>query len=116
MIEPIAVCITSILERSQLQAGESVVITGPGPIGLISLAIAKATGVKIVGVTGRSADEGVRFEKAKELGADFTINVDKEDPVQKVLELTDGLGVDILIETSGGGKAIYQAFEMVRRL
>jgi L-iditol 2-dehydrogenase len=115
LIEPIAVCITSILERSQLQAGESVVITGPGPIGLISLAIAKAAGAKIVGVTGRSADEGVRFEKAKELGADFTINVDKEDPVQKVLKLTDGLGVDILIETSGGGKAITQAFDMVRR-
>jgi L-iditol 2-dehydrogenase len=115
VIEPIAVCITSIVERSQLQAGESVVITGPGPIGLISLAIAKGAGARMVGVTGRSSDEGVRFEKARELGADFTINVDKEDPVQKVLQLTNGLGMDILIETSGGGKAIFQAFEMVRR-
>jgi len=115
LIEPIAVCVTSILERSQLQAGESVVITGPGPIGLISLTIAKAAGAKMVGVTGRNADEGVRFEKAKELGTDFIINVDKEDPVQKVLKLTNGLGVDVLVETSGGGKAIYQAFEMVRR-
>jgi L-iditol 2-dehydrogenase len=116
VIEPTAICVTSILERSQLQAGESVLITGPGPIGLISLAIAKAAGVRMVGVTGRSSDEGIRFEKARELGADFTINVDKEDPVQKVLKMTDGLGVDILIETSGGGKAIYQAFEIVRRL
>jgi L-iditol 2-dehydrogenase len=116
IIEPIAVCVTSILERSQLQGGESVVITGPGPIGLISLAIAKAAGVKMVGMTGRNSDEGVRFEKARELGTDFTINVDKEDPVQKILEITHGLGVDLLIETSGGGKAIYQAFEMVRRL
>jgi len=115
VIEPIAVCITSIVERSQLQAGESVVITGPGPIGLISLAIAKGAGARMVGVTGRSSDEGIRFEKARELGADFTINVDKEDPVQKVLQLTNGLGMDILIETSGGGKAIFQAFEMVRR-
>jgi len=115
LIEPIAVCVTSILERSQLQAGESMAITGPGPIGLISLAVAKAAGAKMVGVTGRSADEGVRFEKAKELGADFTVNVDKEDPVQKVLKLTNDLGVDVLVETSGGGKAIYQVFEMVRR-
>jgi L-iditol 2-dehydrogenase len=111
-----AICVTSILERSQLKAGETVVITGPGPIGLISLAIVKAAGVKSIGVTGRSSDEGVRFGKARELGADYTLNVDKEDPVKKVLEMTDGLGVDILIETSGGGKAIYQAFEMVRRL
>ncbi len=116
VIEPTAICVTSILERNGLQAGESVVITGPGPIGLISLAVAKAAGARIAGVTGRSSDEGIRFEKARELGADFTINVDKEDPVKKVLEMTNGLGVDILIETSGGGKAIYQAFEMVRRL
>jgi len=115
-IEPTAVCVTSILERSQLQAGESVLITGPGPIGLISLAIAKTAGVRMAGITGRSSAEGVRFEKARELGADFIINIDQEDPVQKVLELTDGLGVDILIETSGGEKAIWQAFEMVRRL
>jgi L-iditol 2-dehydrogenase len=115
VIEPTAVCMTSIIERSQLQAGESVVITGPGPIGLISLAIVKAAGAKSVWMTGRSSDEGIRFEKARELGADFTINVDQEDPVKKVLEMTNGLGVDILIETSGGGKAIYQAFEMVRR-
>ncbi len=46
VIEPIAICVTSILERSHLQAGESVIITGPGPIGLISLAIAKAAGAK----------------------------------------------------------------------
>jgi L-iditol 2-dehydrogenase len=116
VIEPIAICVTSILERCGLQAGESTVITGPGPIGLISTAIAKAAGARMIGVTGRSSDEGLRFGKARELGAEFTINVDQEDPVQKVLDITNGLGVDILIETSGGGKAIYQAFEMVRRL
>jgi L-iditol 2-dehydrogenase len=116
VIEPIAVCVTSILERAQLQAGETVVITGPGPIGLISLAIAKTAGAKSIWITGRSSDEGIRFEKARELGADLTLNVDEEDLVQKVLKMTDGLGVDILIETSGSGKAIYQAFEMVRRL
>ena len=70
----------------------------------------------MAGITGTSRDEGGRIEKAKELGADFTIIVDKEDPIRKILEMTQGLGVDILIETSGGGKAIYQAFEMVRRL
>ncbi len=104
VIEPTAICVTSILERSRLQAGESVVITGPGPIGLISLAMTKAAGARMVGVTGRSSDEGIRFEKARELGADFIINVDQEDPVKKVLEMTNGLGVDLLIETSGEWK------------
>lgn len=116
VVEPTAICVTSILERCGLQAGESTVITGPGPIGLISLAIAKSAGVKMAGITGTSRDEAVRIEKAKELGADFAIIVDRQDPVRAILERTQGLGVDILIETSGGGKAIYQAFEMVRRL
>jgi len=116
VIEPTAVCMTSIVERSQLHTGESVVITGPGPIGLISLAIAKAAGAKIAGITGRSSATKIRFEKARELGADFILNVDEEDPVQKILQLTEGLGVDMLIETSGDATAISQAFEMVRRL
>ena len=115
-MEPTAVCISALLERCQLRAGESVVINGPGPIGLISLAIAKTAGVKMAGITGRSSAEGVRFEKAKELGADFIVNIDKEDPLKKVLDMTEGRGVDILIETSGGEKSISQAFEMVRRL
>jgi len=114
--EPIAVCVTSIVERCGLQAGESVVVTGPGPIGLISVAVAKAAGAKTILVTGRSSDEGIRFEIARELGADHTINVDKVNAIQKVLDVTDGLGADLLIEASGGSPAIYQAFEMVRRL
>jgi len=116
ILEPIAVCVTSILERCGLQAGESVIITGPGPIGLISLLIAKAAGTKLIGVTGTNPDKAVRFEKAKELGADFIVNVDEEDAVQKVLIMTGGLGADIVIETSGGEGAIVQAFEMTRRL
>ena len=116
VIEPTAICVTSILERSRLQAGESVLITGPGPIGLISLAVAKAAGARWVGITGTSSDEGIRFEKAKELGVDLGIVVDKENPVEKILEVTKGLGVDLLIETSGNGRAISQAFEMVRRM
>ncbi len=116
VIEPIAICVTSILERSGLQAGESVLITGPGPIGLISLAIAKAAGARFVAITGTSLDEGMRIQKAKELGADLTLIVDQEDPIQKVLEITDGLGVDMVIEASGSEFAIGQVFEMVRRL
>ena len=116
LMEPTAVCISALLERCQLRAGEAVVVTGPGPIGLLSLAVAKTAGARVVGITGRSSAEGVRFERAKDLGADFVINIDREDPVKKVLEMTNGQGADILIETSGGEKAISQAFEMVRRL
>ena len=116
IMEPIAVCITALFERCHLQAGESAVVTGPGPIGLICLNLARTAGAGLVGITGRNTDEGIRFQKARELGADFILNVDRTDPIREILNLTDGLGVDILIETSGGGKAISQAFEIVRRL
>jgi len=112
-IEPIAVCVSAILERSGLKAGDSVVVTGAGPIGLISLVIAKSAGARWVGISG---GEGIRLEKARELGADIAIDRAKMDPLQRVLEMTGGLGVDMLIETSGNEDAIRQAFEMVRRL
>jgi L-iditol 2-dehydrogenase len=116
LLEPIAVCTTAIIERCGLMAGDSVVITGPGPIGLISLAVARSAGARVIGIVGRTSDGGVRLEKARELGADYIINTDKDDPVSRVLAMTDGRGADMLIETSGSGKAIHEGFEMVRRL
>jgi len=116
LMEPIAVCTAAIIERCGLMAGDSVVITGPGPIGLISLAITRSAGAKVIGIVGRTSDAGVRLEKAQELGVDYIINTDTDDPVSKVLEMTDGRGADLLIETSGSSKAIHEGFEMVRRL
>ncbi|MCX7966410.1 MAG: zinc-binding dehydrogenase [Syntrophorhabdaceae bacterium] len=116
MLEPIAVCVTSIIERCHIKAGDSVVITGPGPIGLISLAIARAAGVKFVAITGTSADKKIRFKIAEALGADMVINAQEEDVIKTVLDATEGRGVDMVIETSGSDVAISQAFEMVRRV
>jgi L-iditol 2-dehydrogenase len=113
IIEPIAVCVAAIVERCGFRAGDSAVVAGPGPIGLISLAIAKSAGARSVGIIGR---EGIRLEKARELGADCVIDRRKTDPLPMILEMTGGLGVDMLIETSGNPDAIRQAFEMVRRL
>ncbi|MCX7856922.1 MAG: zinc-binding dehydrogenase [Deltaproteobacteria bacterium] len=90
-------------------------MTGPGPIGLLSLAVAKAAGATFVAVCGVRSDRGIRFDKAKELGADVIIEVDEENPVKKVFILSGNLGVDMVIEASGSPVAITQSFEMVRR-
>lgn len=115
IIEPVAICFTSIIERSQIKAGERVLISGPGPIGLISLVIAKMAGANLTIVIGRSSRGELRLKMAEELGADVVIDTEKEDPVSRVLQLTDGLGVDFLIETSGNPDVIFKSFEMVRR-
>jgi threonine dehydrogenase-like Zn-dependent dehydrogenase len=56
-----------------------------------------------------------RLELARQFGADITINPNKEDPVRRISELTDGYGCDVLIEATGNPEAIPPALEMIRK-
>src|SRR6201996_8106102 len=88
-----------LTELGGLVAGESVVVTGPGPIGLLGVAVAKALGAHPVILTGTRDN---RLQIGRELGADHVINVNKEpDVVAKVRELNGGKGVDYVVECSG---------------
>jgi len=95
-----------------LIAGKSLVVTGPGPIGLMSVAVAKALGAEPVILTGTRE---ARLKIGRELGADHVINVQKEDPVAAVKQLTGGIGVDYVIECSGAGNALNEALDLVNR-
>lgn len=87
-----------LTERGGLVAGESVVVTGPGPIGLTGAAVAKVLGAYPVILTGTRDN---RLEISKRLGADHVINVRNEDVVAKVGELTGGKGADHVAECAG---------------
>ncbi len=101
-----------LTELGGLVAGESVVVTGPGPIGLLGVAVAKALGAQPVILTGTRDN---RLEIGTKLGADHVINVREEDPVEAVRKLTDGKGVDYVIECSAASNAINEAAQMVNR-
>lgn len=101
-----------LTELGGLVAGESVVVTGPGPIGLLGVGVAKALGAQPVILTGTRDN---RLEIGKELGADHVINVRNEDPVEAVRRLTDGKGVDYVVECSAAPNAINEAAQMVNR-
>jgi L-iditol 2-dehydrogenase len=101
-----------LTELGGLIAGESVVVTGPGPIGLLGVAVAKALGASPVFLTGTRDN---RLEIGRELGADHVINVRKEDPVEAVRRLNDGRGVDYVVECSGAHGAVDQACLMLNR-
>lgn len=92
-------------------AGQSVLVTGCGPIGLMSIAVAKACGSSTVFATETNEH---RRKLAKEMGADFVLNPAAEDPVKKILEATGGTGVDALLEMSGNPNAIHQGFHALR--
>ena len=101
-----------LTELGGLVAGESVVVIGPGPIGLLAVAVAKALGASPVVLTG-TRDK--RLAIGKELGADRVINIGNEDPVDVVKQLTGGMGADYVIECAGSETTIDQAIHMTNR-
>ena len=92
-------------------AGQTVLVTGCGPIGLMSIAVAKACGSSTVFAT--ETNEHRRL-MAEEMGADHVINPLTENPVKKILDATGGTGVDVLLEMSGQPAAIQQGFKALR--
>ena len=79
----------------------TVLIQGPGQQGLSQTVICKQAGAAKIIVTGTSKD-GARLEVAKALGADHVINVQAEDPLARILEITGGKGVDVVLDCTAG--------------
>src|SRR5687768_8582948 len=103
----------ALTEVGGLVAGESVVVTGPGPIGLLGVAVAKALGAQPVILTG-TRDNRLRI--GTELGADYVVNIRKTpDVVAEVKKLNGGKGVDYVLECSAAPNAVNEALYMVNR-
>ena len=92
-------------------AGQTVLVTGCGPIGLMSIAVAKACGSSRVFATETNEK---RRAMARKMGADVVLNPATEDAVARILSETNGAGVDALLEMSGNPMAIQQGFRALR--
>lgn len=101
-----------LTELGGLVAGESVVVIGPGPIGLLAVAVAKALGASPVILTGTRER---RLAIGKGLGADRVVNIAEEDPLDVVKSLTGGIGADYVIECAGSEATVNQAIHMTNR-
>ena len=99
------------LELTGITPGGTVAIIGPGPIGLLTMLLARSMGAATVIVVGR----GSRLEAAGRLGADRLIDFEKEDPVETVRSAANGLGVNEAFECSGAKGTFNQAVRMVRK-
>ena len=108
MAEPVADCLNTNV-MSGIQRGQDVVVIGDGPLGLIHLQLAKASGARVI-VSGHHSD---RLELARKLGADKTVDSSQEDPIQVVKALTDGYGADVVIVAAGQKEPVEQAMGMV---
>ena len=100
-----------LTELGGLVAGESVVVIGPGPIGLLAVAVAKSLGASPVILVGTREN---RNEIGRKLGADHVIDARKEDVVARVKELT-GKGADYVVDAAGNETTVNQAVHMTNR-
>lgn len=98
-------------ETGEIRIGDTVAIFAQGPIGLCATA-----GAKLMGATQIIAVDTVpaRLQMAKRLGADVVVDFKKEDPVEAIMRLTDGRGVDVAIEALGTQSTFESALRVLR--
>jgi L-iditol 2-dehydrogenase len=114
LTEPLAVSVHAVSERCGIETDDTVVVFGPGAIGLLAAQIARAEGAGRVLLVGTPEDESIRFACAHKLGID-TLDIKDQDLREKVMNLTGGIGADVIVEASGNRAAIIQGVKLLRR-
>jgi alcohol dehydrogenase, propanol-preferring len=100
------------VKNANLKPDDNVVIVGTGGLGLMAIQLAKAiTGAKIIAMD----IDDQKLDVAKKNGADITINSKKEDPVKAIMELTDKLGADAVIDFVNASKTVETDMQFLRR-
>lgn len=114
LTEPLACVVHAVTTTPTVSPGDVVVIAGPGAIGLLTLQVVKAAGATVI-MLGTDKDDH-RLALATQLGADYTLNVQREDAKTLIESLTEGgFGADVVYECSGAGPAAAQLLTLVRR-
>lgn len=110
LTEPLA-CVVHGIEESNIKLGDTVVVIGAGPIGLMLIMLAKKSGASTV-IASDLAE--LRRETALKAGTDIVIDPSKENPVERVKKETAGRGADVVIEAVGIRQTWEQAVDMTR--
>ena len=114
LAEPFTCCVKAVYDQTKLKASDTVVITGPGPIGLLVLQIVKASGCKVM-VLGITKDKD-KLDLAKELGADYIAYSNDNDEALKTIKETFGEpGPDYVFECAGVESAVNLCLKAVRK-
>jgi len=111
--EPFCVAYKSIVCSSTVNPGDTVVVIGPGPIGLLCMKMAQLSGAgQIIAVGTEGADN--RLELARSYGASIIINSSKQDPLSLIRSLGDGYGADLIVDTAGPAGTLKLSMDEVR--
>jgi len=112
LITTAATTLYGIRRIGGIRTGETVVVSGPGAIGLMGVLLARLLGAGRVVVTGTRPE---RLDLGRRLGADVTVNVRDENVVERIMALTDGIGADAVLECSGEARAATDAIEYTKK-
>ena len=110
LVEPLAVSYRAVAQAGATYR-DRVAVIGGGTIGQFALAAALAAGVKETLITVKYDQQA---QLAKDLGADHVVDITKTDLKEYVVDMTGGLGMDVVIETVGGGENFDNAMNIVR--
>jgi L-iditol 2-dehydrogenase len=111
--EPLAAAVRAVYERATIAPGDVVLVSGPGPIGLLCLQAAKLQDATVV-LCG-TAEDKKRLQLGKSLGADFALDVTTTDPVDMIRELSNGFGADVAFECAGVRASLDQCVRAARK-
>lgn len=108
--EPFGNAVHATFEGGDI-TNKTVAVFGCGPIGLWAVGLCRTSGSSTIFAIEPNAK---RLHIAATMGADYVLNPREVDPVQQILGITDGLGVDVVLEMSGHPQAIGQSFKVLR--
>ncbi|MDA1296671.1 MAG: alcohol dehydrogenase catalytic domain-containing protein [Chloroflexi bacterium] len=110
LVEPATVAVRAV-RNSGVKAGDTVAVVGAGTVGLLTAQAFRASGARVIAVDIREESLAI----AKSLGADHTVNAASGNVSEELLELTDGIGPDIVAETAGAANTPVDAINWTRR-
>jgi L-iditol 2-dehydrogenase len=111
--EPFCVAYKALVSNSKIIPGDTVVVIGPGPIGILCVKVAQLCGASEIIVVGTEGDDK-RLELSKEFGATMIINSNKDDPLKRILSLGDGYGANLVVDTAGIAETLKLSMYAVR--
>jgi alcohol dehydrogenase/L-iditol 2-dehydrogenase len=115
MTEPTCVAYNAVAERSTVKPGVSVLVLGPGPIGMLCLLVARLHGATEVIAAGLTSDRA-RLDLARSLGATRTVDLQQENLSEVIAGIGDGYGVDLVVDAAGVAPSFKSAMASVRPL
>ena len=114
LTEPLCVAYQALVVKSRIRPGDTVVVLGPGPIGLMSVQMARVCGASAIVLAGLPSNAR-RLELGLTLGATHTVDLGADDIHSLVAELTRGRGADVVVDAAGPAATVKLSMELVRR-